>query len=166
MGITLGASVRLMMSSWFGRRWSMIDSAVQDTVLPIFWVEVASSAKPAQLSRVKPLLWARAAQRALRLHANLAAAAFSTVAIFCLAVAWVLRSGDAAEAPGGSGDAVAVREPLLPQSHPVAAEEGSPPPEDPQQQSEQQAAEAKPGLGGGLLNRLRGGSSTLEAAPQ
>ena len=28
-GITLGASVKLMMSSWFGRKWSMIDAAVQ-----------------------------------------------------------------------------------------------------------------------------------------
>lgn len=28
-GITLGASVKLMMSSWFGRKWSMIDEAVQ-----------------------------------------------------------------------------------------------------------------------------------------
>lgn len=116
----------------------MIDGAVQDTTLPIFWVEVASKAMPKQLRQIWPLLWARTAQRFLRQRADVAAATLAILAVFALAAGAVLRWGGAGEiavagaaADGGNdsswregaGVRVAQREPLLPASHPVGAEE-------------------------------------------
>lgn len=157
------------MSSWFGRRWSMIDGAVQDTTLPLFWVEVGSQARPSQLRQFAPLLWAQRAQRALRAHAHVAAAALATAAVFALALGIVLRQGgdeaEAAAAAGGiNGSAAAaqaaadVRQPLLPASFPVAAEEDGQTPRsgdvERQQQETEQQAEQQPGFVAGVLGRL------------
>lgn len=169
-GITLGARVRLQMSSWFGRRWSVIDGAVQDTTLPLFWVEVGSQARPSQLRQFAPLLWAQRAQRALRAHAHVAAAAMATAAVFALAAGIVLRQGggdvevEAAAAAGGDGSAAAaqaaadVRQPLLPASYPVTAEEEGLTPKsrdvEQQQQGAEQQVESQPGFVAGVLGRL------------
>lgn len=158
------------MSSWFGRRWSAIDGAVQDTTLPLFWVEVGSRARPSQLRQFAPLLWAQRAQRALRAHAHVAAAALATAAVFALAVGLLLRQGGgqpeaAAAAAGGvngsapaADEAAGVRQPLLPASYPVAAEEEVHTPKhgdvEQQQQAEQQQTEQQAGFVAGVLGRL------------
>lgn len=41
-GVTLRAAQRLMMVSWFGGRWGVIDGKARDTFLPIFWVEATT----------------------------------------------------------------------------------------------------------------------------
>lgn len=159
----------------------------QDTFLPIMWVEISSQANPGQLRQVAPLLWARAAQRFLRVHAHLAAAALATVALLCLSLAAVLWQGSAAGAvevgaaggSGGSGsgrmeaaERAEQREPLLPRSFPVApAAEEDGPAADVEQQANGAADDAPkqqsqgPGLVGALLQRLRGSSAAAEAPP-
>lgn len=158
------------------------------------WVEIASQATQKQLRQVAPLLWARAAQHFLLTHARVAAASFAAVAAFCLSLAAVLWSGSGAEVwtagvaggsgnRGGSGDANGAldaaeraeqREPLLPRSYPVAAEEdGRPAGEEsqanggldnePEQQQQQQAQ--GPGLVGALLQRLRSSPAAPQAPP-
>lgn len=162
------------------------------------WVEIASQANPQQLRQLAPLLWARAAQRFLLTHARLAAAGFAAVACFCLSLAAVLWSGDAEEVAvgsaaygrgtrGGSGSVAAngqldaaeraeQREPLLPSSYPVAADEdGRTPGEGSQpngaaagataETEEQQLCAQGPGLVGALLQRLRPSSAGAEAPP-
>ena len=166
----------------------------QDTYLPIMWVEIASQATQKQLRQVAPLLWARAAQHFLLTHARLAAASFAAVAAFCLSLAAVLWSSSeegiatsgAAGGCGGRGSSddangaldaaerAEQREPLLPRSYPVAAEEdGRPAGEEsqanggvdnePEQQQQQQAQ--GPGLVGALLQRLRSSPAAPQAPP-
>lgn len=146
-GITLRAAKRLMMSSWFGPRWRSLDPLLRPTFLPVFWAELASQAKPAQLQQFKPLLRARAVQRALEAQVLPVAALLTLGALACLCAAAVLRSeggggegggeeeegcsgdgkqvqaaeaGAAWEEAGGTGEEQQLQEPLL-ESHPVEA---------------------------------------------
>jgi hypothetical protein len=131
-GITLRAAKRLMLSSWFGRKWHSIDPATQDTFLPIFWAEERSQAGGAQLRQFRPLLRARAAAAALRRYAQPAALAAAILAVVCLGAAVALW-GDgsmAAEAGEGSGYSRLEEGERVP-----AGEEGR------QQQQQQQRAE-------------------------
>lgn len=91
-GITLRAAKRLMMSSWFGPKWGTIDPSLTPTFLPIFWAELASQARGPQLRQFRPLLRARAAQRALRTYAVPLAEALGLLAVACFCVATVLWS--------------------------------------------------------------------------
>ena len=153
------------------------------------WVEIVSQAGRQQLHQLQPLLWARAAQRFLLQHAHLAAAGLAAVAFFCLSLAVVLWGGSAVEvgsageagSSGGSGGSAAAngrldaaeraeqREPLLPRSFPVAAEEdGRQAGEEPQADGSVNGAPEQqqgPGLVGLLFQRLRGTSTAAEAVP-
>jgi hypothetical protein len=149
-----------MMSSWFGPRWRSLDPLLRPTYLPVFWAELASQAKKAQLQQFKPLLRARAAQRALEVHALPAAGLLALAAIGCLCAAVVLSSdgsegsgeggssegkeaqaaeaGAAWEGAGGSGGEQQLQEPLL-ESHPVEA-----PPAEPEAPTAGPGATAEP----------------------
>lgn len=59
-GITLRAKKALMLSSWFGQRYKAVEPGVVDTVLPIFWVDETSEARPSQLAQFRPLVVANA----------------------------------------------------------------------------------------------------------
>lgn len=94
-----------MMSSWFGSRWRRVDPALRDTVLPIFWAELASSATPTQLQQFRPLLRARAVQRALRLYAQPVAAGLALLAAGGLCAAYLVWGSDRGGVSiGGGGD--------------------------------------------------------------
>ncbi|KAL4431087.1 hypothetical protein ABPG75_006343 [Micractinium tetrahymenae] len=101
-GVTLRAAQRLMMVSWFGGKWGVIDGKARDTFLPIFWVEATTEAGAAQMRAFAPLLRARAAESALRRWGHPAGLGLAIAAVAPLIAAAVLWSGD-----GGSEEAAA-----------------------------------------------------------
>lgn len=106
-GVTLRAAQRLMMVSWFGGRWGVIDGKARDTFLPIFWVEATTEADARQMRAFTPLLRARAAEAALRRWGRPAGLGLAIAAVAPLIAAAVLWSGgcdsDEAAATGASG---------------------------------------------------------------
>ena len=44
-GITLRGAKRLMVSSWFGRRWAVVEPGARDTYLPIMWAEESAEVR-------------------------------------------------------------------------------------------------------------------------
>lgn len=159
-GITLRAAKRLMMVSWFGGKWGVIDGAARDTFLPIFWAEEGSTAGAEQLQAFAPLLRARAAEAALRRWAFPAACAAALASVAALCAACVLWSDDSrgsgasssteaaaggyARLENGEGEAPALgwrgdheQQSGEPPGVPEAAEEPQQLPEEPQEVPEQ-----------------------------
>lgn len=131
-GITLRAAKRLMLSSWVGGKWRTVDPRVRDTFLPVFWVEIASHAKHAQLALFAPLLWACRTQHVLATAALPATGGLAALGAACLCVVAALRRGssssggggyEAAEA-GGAAQAAAEEGGLLAAEAAAAAEAG------------------------------------------
>ena len=134
-GVTVRAAQRLMMVSWFGGRWRVIDGKAADTFLPIFWIDVASQARPSDLKQFTPLKYVLAAQAALRQWALPASGAAALLATALLVAAAVLYTPAAAQAEAGGYErlegggeqqaaepAAQLQPPTGPVSFPVAAD--------------------------------------------
>ncbi len=123
-----------MMVSWFGGRWGVIDGKARDTYLPIFWVEATTEAGARQMRAFAPLLYARAAEAALRRWgrpAGVGLAIAAVVPLVAAAVLWTGGSSDAAAADAvGSGyqrleAGEQQQQPELGQARQGAAEQGT-----------------------------------------
>ncbi|KAL4421970.1 hypothetical protein ABPG77_010993 [Micractinium sp. CCAP 211/92] len=133
-GVTLRAAQRLMMVSWFGGRWGVIDGKARDTYLPIFWVEATTEAGARQMRAFAPLLYARAAEAALRRWGRPAGVGLAIAAVVPLVAAAVLWTGGRSDA--AAADAVGSgyqrleageqqQQPELGQARQGAAEQGT-----------------------------------------
>jgi hypothetical protein len=130
-GITLRVHMAMMMSSWFGSKYHSVDPAINDTFLPMMWLEQDVHAQPQQLTQFKPMLLANRVIEIVRSYGRQVAAVAWGMAVLCgvaAAVAAGSRAGVEASKPaGGSGaESIAehgeIEEPLL---NDVADEESS-----------------------------------------
>lgn len=78
-GITIRERKTLMLSSWFGESYSVIEPSVRDTFLPIFWAEETSEASKKQLQKLSKLHTILHVHKFLTMHAH-------SLAIGCLVV--------------------------------------------------------------------------------